>query len=86
MKNLTLAFFLIGLIANFLFSFLSLISLCSEGNIVDHISAKDKLTWCCLHCCVIGASNSMVSIHLIGGSNQMDDLLLLVGFHDCLSI
>jgi hypothetical protein len=39
---------------------------------VDHFSAKHKLTWCCLQCCMIGASNSMVTMKLIEGSNQMD--------------
>jgi hypothetical protein len=52
---------------------------------VDHISAKHKLTWCCLQCCMIGASNSLVTMQLIEGSNQMDYLLALVllDFHDC---
>jgi hypothetical protein len=49
---------------------------------VDHISAKHKLIWCCLQCCMIGASNSMVVMQLIEGSNQMDYLLVLLDFHD----
>jgi hypothetical protein len=50
---------------------------------VDHISAKHKLTWCCLQCCMIGSSNSLLSMKLIEGSNQMDYLLVLLDFHDC---
>jgi hypothetical protein len=50
---------------------------------VDHISAKHKLTCCCLQCCMIGASNSLVSMQLIEGSNQMDNLLVVLDFHDC---
>jgi hypothetical protein len=61
---------------------LYLIPVCSEGNIVDHISAKHKLTWCCLQCCMIGASNSLVAMQLIEGSNQMDYILVLLDFHD----
>jgi hypothetical protein len=57
------------------------IPVCPEGNIVDHISAKHKLTWCCLQCCMIGASNRLVTMQLIEGSNQMDYLLL--DFHYC---
>jgi hypothetical protein len=75
--------FLIGLIDNVLFSFLYLIPVCSEGNIVDHISAKHKLTWCCLQCFMIDASNSIVTMKLIEGSNQMDNLFVLLDFHDC---
>jgi hypothetical protein len=37
---------LIGLIDNVMFSVLYSIPVCSEGNMVDHISAKHKLTWC----------------------------------------
>jgi hypothetical protein len=40
------------------------------------------LTWCCLQCCMIGASNSIVTMQLIEGSNQMDYLLILLDFHD----
>jgi hypothetical protein len=58
-----------------------LIPLCSEGNIVDHISAKHKLTWCCLQCCMIGASDSMVTMQLIEGNNQMDYFLVILYFH-----
>jgi hypothetical protein len=83
MRNLNLVFFLIGLIDNVLFSFLYSIPVCSQGNIVIHISAKHKLTWYCLQCCMISASNSMVTIQLIEGSNQMDYLLVLLDFHDC---
>jgi hypothetical protein len=50
---------------------------------VDHISAKHKLTWYCLQCCKIGASNNLVTIRLIEGSNQMDYLVVLLDFHDC---
>jgi hypothetical protein len=75
-------FFLIGLIDNVLFYFLYLIPMCSEGNIEDHISAKHKLTWCCLQCCMIGASNSLVTMKSIEGSNKMDYLLVLLDFHD----
>jgi hypothetical protein len=49
---------------------------------VDYTSAKHKLTWCCLQCCMIGASNSMVSMQLIEGSNQMDYPLVVLYFHD----
>jgi hypothetical protein len=82
-SNLTLVLFLIGLIDNVLFSFFYLIPDCSEGNIVDQISAKHKLTRCCLQCCMIGAFNSLESMQLIEGSNQMDYLLVLLDFHDC---
>jgi hypothetical protein len=84
-RNLTvvLVFFLIGLIDNVMFSFLYSIPVCSEGNIVDHISAKHKLTWCCLQCCMIGASHSLNTMQLIEGSNKMDYLLVLLDFHDC---
>jgi hypothetical protein len=70
--NLTvfLVLFLIGLIDNILFSFLYLIPVCSEGNIVDHNSAKHKLTWCCLQCCMIGASKILVTIHLMEGKGS----------------
>jgi hypothetical protein len=80
--SLVLVFFLIGLIDNVLFSFLYLIPVCFEGNIVDQISAKHKLTWCCLQCCMIGAFNSLESMQLIEESNQMDYLLFLLDFHD----
>jgi hypothetical protein len=50
---------------------------------VDHISAKHKLKRCCLQCCMIGASNRLITMQLIEGSNQMDYLLVLLGFHDC---
>jgi hypothetical protein len=50
---------------------------------VNHFSAKHKLTWCCLQCCVISASNSLVTMQLIEGSNQMDYLIILLDFHDC---
>jgi hypothetical protein len=49
---------------------------------VNHISTKHKLTWCCLQCCMIGASNSIGTIQLIEGSNQMDHLLVIIDFHD----
>jgi hypothetical protein len=75
-------FFFIGLICNVLFHFLYMIPVFSEGNIVDHISAKQKLAWCCLQCCVICASSSMVTMELIEGVNQMDYLLVLLDFHD----
>jgi hypothetical protein len=78
----TFVFFLIGLIYDVLFSFLYLIPVCSEGNILDHISAKHKLFG--VACSVmIGASNSMVTMQLIEGSNQMDYLLGSLDFHDC---
>jgi hypothetical protein len=87
MRNSTivLVFFLIELIDNVLFSFLYSTSVCSEGNIVDHISAKQKLesTWFCLQCFMIGASNSLVTMQLIEGSNQMDYHHVLLDFHDC---
>jgi hypothetical protein len=47
---------------------------------VNHISTKQKLAWCCLQCCMIGASNSLVTMQLIEGSNQMDYLLVLDWF------
>jgi hypothetical protein len=75
-------FLLIRMIDNALFSFLYSITVCSEGNIVNHISAKHKLTWCCLQCCMIGALNSLVTMQLIEGSNQMDYLLIVLDFHD----
>jgi hypothetical protein len=55
---------------------------------VDHISAKHRLTWCCLQCCMIGASNSMVTIELIEGGNQIEYLLVLlnVTYQDLLEI
>jgi hypothetical protein len=53
--------FFIGLIYNVVFSFFYLIPICSEGNIVDHISAKH----------MIGASNSMVTMQLIEGNNSL---------------
>jgi hypothetical protein len=81
--TIVLIFFLIGLISNVLFSFLYLIPIFSEGNTVDHISAKHKLAYCCLQCCMIGASNSLVTMHLIEGSNQMNYIFLLLDFHDC---
>jgi hypothetical protein len=64
--------------------FLHSIPFCSEGNIMDHISAIHNLTWCCscLQCCMIGASNSLVNIQLIEESNQMDYLVALLDFHD----
>jgi hypothetical protein len=40
------------------------------------------LTWCCLQCCMIGASNSIVTMQLIEGSNQLDYLFIVVYFHD----
>jgi hypothetical protein len=80
LKNQTLDFFLIRIIDNVLFSFLYSIPVFSECNIVDHISAKNKLTWCCLQCCVIGASNSMEPMKLIEGSNQMYYLLVFLDF------
>jgi hypothetical protein len=52
---------------------------------VDHISAKHKLIWCCLQCCMKVASNSLVSMQLIEGSNQMDYLVVLLYFHDFFS-
>jgi hypothetical protein len=80
---MTLVFFLNGLIYDVLFSFLYLTPICSEGNIVDHISAKHKLTQCCLQRCMIGASNSLITMQLIEGTNQMDYILVLLNFHDC---
>jgi hypothetical protein len=82
-KEFDSCFLLIGLIDNVVFFVLYSIPVCSEGNIVDHISAKHKLTWFCLQCCMIGASNSLVTMQLIEGSNQMDYLLVLLDFHDC---
>jgi hypothetical protein len=61
-----------------------LIVVFSEGNIVDHISAKHKLTWSCLQYCMDGASNSLVTMQLIEGSNQMDYLLVILDFYDYL--
>jgi hypothetical protein len=59
------------------------IPVCSEGNILVHIFAKHKLIWCCLQCCMIGASNRLVVMQLIEESNQMDYLLVLLDFQDC---
>jgi hypothetical protein len=81
--NSILVFFLIGLIYDVLFSCLYSIPVCSEGNIVDHIFAKHNLAWCCLRCCVIGASNSLVIMQLIEGSNHTDYLCFLLDFHYC---
>jgi hypothetical protein len=75
-------FLLIGLVDNVLFSLLDSIPIFSEGNIVNHISAKDKLAWCCLQCCVIGASNRLFIIQLIEGSNQMNYFVVLLYFND----
>jgi hypothetical protein len=70
-----LVFFLIGLIDNVPFFYL--IIFFSGENIVNHIiSAKHKLAWCYLQCCVIVASDSLIFMPLIEGSNQMDYLLL----------
>jgi hypothetical protein len=44
------------------------------------------LTWCCLQCYMIGASNSLVTMQLIEGSNQMDYLLIFLDFHDSFPI
>jgi hypothetical protein len=52
-----------------LFYLLYSIPVFSEGNIVDHISAKYKLAWCCLL--------------LIANANQMDYLRVFLDFHDC---
>jgi hypothetical protein len=50
---------------------------------VDHISAKHKLKRCCLQCCMIGATNSLVTMRFIEGSNQIDyNLAVLLDFHD----
>jgi hypothetical protein len=83
--NLTfvLVFFLIIFINDFLILWLYLIPIWSLWNIVNHISAKYKLVWCCLQYCVIGAHNSLVTIKLIEGSNQMDYLPVILDFHDC---
>jgi hypothetical protein len=56
-----------------------LITTFSEGNIVDHISAKHKLAWCCLQCYVIGASKSMTTMQLI----EEVILHVLLEIHDC---
>jgi hypothetical protein len=71
------------LIYNDLFSFFYLIPIFSEGNIVNHISAKHKLAWCCLQYCAIVASNSLVTMQIIEGINQMDNLPALLDFHGC---
>jgi hypothetical protein len=76
-------FFLIGLIYKVLYSFLDLIPVYSEGNIVNHIPTKHKLSRCCLRCGMIYASNISVAMQFIGGSNQADYLILLLYFHDC---
>jgi hypothetical protein len=82
-RNSTLVFFLIVIIDNVLSCFFYSILVCSEGNIVDHISSKHKLTWCCLQSCMIGASNSLVTMQLIEGSNQMKIIFfVLLDFHD----
>jgi hypothetical protein len=89
MRNSTFdfVFFLIGLIDNLLslFLFLYLIPVCSEGNIVNHISAKHKLAWFCQHCCVIGGSNNLLTIQFIKGINEMHYVLVLLDFHDFVS-
>jgi hypothetical protein len=54
----------------------------SEWNIMDHISDKHKLVWCCPQCCVIGVSNSLVTMQLIEGSIQMEYLLSLLDLHN----
>jgi hypothetical protein len=77
---MTLDFFLIGFIYDVLFSILYLIPVCSEGNIVDHISAKHKLIWCFLQCCMIGASTNLVSMQLIEGSKPQSN-----GLSSCVS-
>jgi hypothetical protein len=70
--TLILVFILIGIIDNVLFLILHFVPVYSEGNIVNHIPAKHKLAWCCLQCCVIGASNSIVTMQFIGGIYIMD--------------
>jgi hypothetical protein len=85
-NNMTvdIVLFFNGLLDNVLFRrmFLYLIPIRSAGNILDHIPAKDKLTWCCLQCCMNSASNSMVTMQLIEGNIQMDYLVVLLDFHD----
>jgi hypothetical protein len=54
----------------------------SKCQIVDHTSAKHQLAWCCLQCCVIGASNSLVTMKLIEGSNRLEYLLVLLDLYD----
>jgi hypothetical protein len=46
-----------------------------DNNIVDHLSAKYKMAWCCLQCFVIGAYNSIVTMQLIEGR-------ILFSFHN----
>jgi hypothetical protein len=77
-----LVFFLIGLIDNVRFQLLYMNQLDSEGNIVDHISAKRKSVCYYLQCCVIGTSNSLVTMQLIEGSNQTDYLFVILELHD----
>jgi hypothetical protein len=66
-----LVFILIRFIDNILFSILDLIPGGSQGNILDHISAKNKLASYCLQCCVMGASNKLITMQLIKVKNQM---------------
>jgi hypothetical protein len=74
MRNSTLVFFLILFIDNVVFSCLDSISFCSEDKIVNHIFAQHKLAKCCLQCCMIGASNILLTMWLVEGSYQMDYL------------
>jgi hypothetical protein len=79
--------FLNEIIYKVLFSFLT--TFLSESNIVDHISAKHKLAWCCLHCCVIGASDSPSS-WLDEVSNDLSISLTIWNFvcslNDCICL
>jgi hypothetical protein len=84
-KEFNSCFLMIVVIHNVLLSCFHSIPVFSEGNIVDHISAKHKLTWCFLQCCMISASNGLVTIQLIEEINQMDYLLVLLDFHDYFS-
>jgi hypothetical protein len=77
--------FLFDLLVISIFSFLYSILIRSEGNVVNYITAKHNLSgiWCYLHRCEIGASNNLLTMRLIEGSNQIDYLLDILVFHDC---
>jgi hypothetical protein len=75
-------FFLIGIIDNVLVFYSILIFY--EGNILDHISAKNNFTWCCLKVCLISASDSHLTIHVIEGSHQKDYVFVALDFDDYL--
>jgi hypothetical protein len=45
---------------------------------MNPISAKHKLVWLCMQCCMIGDSNNLVTMKLVEGSNHIDYILFLL--------